>query len=260
MRVIITDSKPEVFAFSAEFIREQVSNKPSSVIGLATGNTPVEIYKRLTELVEAGRVSFAEVSTFNLDEYVGLSSDSAQSYRHYMQVNLFDHVDIDLESTHLPTCENADLASQVSEQYEAAIVDAGGIDLQILGIGANGHVAFNEPTSSLASRTRIKTLAVQTVRDNRQFFVDGEVQPQLAITMGVATIMDARKILLVAVGEGKALAVREMIEGAISSRWPATALQYHPDFTVVLDSSAAENLELKSYYQTAEMYRASIGT
>ena len=260
MRVIIASEDSDVFEFSADFIHAQISKKSSSVIGLATGCTPLEIYGRLRNLFVAGELSFSDVSTFNLDEYVGLSPTSPQSYRYYMQVNLFDHVDIDPKKTHLPTCGDPQDASSVSRKYEAAILNSGGIDLQLLGIGANGHVAFNEPTSSLASRTRIKTLTDETVRDNHQFFAGGETQPNLAITMGVATIMEARQLLLVAVGDSKALAVRHMIEGAISARWPATALQNHPDVTVVLDSCAAKLLELKGYYQTTERYRASISS
>jgi len=249
MEVIVADSAEAVAERAAELIRLLLGRKPDAVLGLATGSTPVALYGRLVALHREGRLSFRAATTFNLDEYVGLPPDHPQSYRHFMREHLFRHVDLDPARTHLPdgTMENP---LEAGPAYEAKIRAAGGIDLQILGIGANGHIGFNEPTSSLGSRTRVKTLTPKTLADNRRFFRDGEFQPRLAITMGIATIMEARKIVLLATGRAKADAVRNAVEGPVTGVCPASALQFHPNATVVVDREAAEKLEYMDYYRT----------
>ncbi len=189
------------------------------------------------------------MTTFNLDEYVGLDPRHPQSYRRFMEEHLFRHVDLEPARTHLPDGMREN-PHEAGPEYEARIRAAGGIDLQILGIGANGHIGFNEPTSSLGSRTRVKTLTAKTLEDNRRFFRDGEFQPRLAITMGIATIMEARKIVLLATGRAKADAVRHAVEGPVTSLCPASALQWHPNTTVVIDREAAEKLEYMDYYRS----------
>ncbi|MFP6906453.1 MAG: glucosamine-6-phosphate deaminase [Verrucomicrobiota bacterium] len=247
MEIIIHADATQVATRAADFITAQLGHKPDSVLGLATGSTPVATYADLVRRHQAGSLSFAQVTTFNLDEYVGLPPDHPQSYRSFMNKNLFDQVDIDLSRTHVPD-GNAENPVEVGPAYEATIDAAGGIDLQVLGIGTNGHIAFNEPTSSLGSRTRIKTLTEQTFKDNSRSFEAGEFQPRLAITMGIQTILEARRILLLATGAAKAQAVVDMVEGAITASCPASALQMHEKTTVIIDEAAASKLTLRPYY------------
>jgi len=193
-------------------------------------------------------LSFRDATTFNLDEYLGIKPDDTQSYRSYMQRELFDDIDIDSGNTWLPECAAGENPLDVGPRYEEEIRARGGIDLQVLGIGQNGHIGFNEPSSSLSSRTRVKTLTRETIAANRQYFDDPASQPQLAITMGIATIMDAHEILLLATGTDKAEAVRQSIEGPVASMWPASILQMHERVTVLLDGPAASALERRDYY------------
>ncbi|WLD58791.1 glucosamine-6-phosphate deaminase [Salinispirillum sp. LH 10-3-1] len=251
MQVVILPQPFDVAQYAADFISKQIRHKPSSVLGLATGSTPIATYQALIELVRQGAVSFQHVHTFNLDEYLGIPATHPQSYRHFMNEELFNHIDIDVARTQVPDGMSND-PIQACTRYEQAIQDAGGIDLQLLGLGRNGHIGFNEPSSSLASRTRIKTLTPATVADNARFFAPGEFQPHLSITMGIGTIMEARKILLLATGDTKASAVKTMVEGALSAACPATILQMHPQATVVLDSAAASLLEMREFYQYIE--------
>lgn len=251
MEVIIAESAEQVAERSAELIRLLVERKPNAVLGLATGSTPVALYGKLVALHRSGRLSFRDVTTFNLDEYVGLPPSHPQSYRHFMDEHLFRHVDIDPARTHLPDGMKEN-PLEAGPEYEANIRRAGGIDLQILGIGTNGHIGFNEPTSSLGSRTRIKTLTAKTLADNRRFFGEGEFQPALAVTMGIGTILEARKILLLATGKPKANAVRNAAEGPVTSVCPASALQWHPNTTAVVDREAACELEYMDYYRTVQ--------
>jgi glucosamine-6-phosphate deaminase len=248
MDVVILQSSNAVAAEGAKRIRLLLSEKPAAVLGLATGRTPLSMYRQLAADCRAGRVSFAEVTTFNLDEYVGLSADDQQSYRYYMNRELFDQIDIDQGSTHLPMCEPGVNPVSVGQQYEAAIAAAGGIDLQILGIGQNGHIGFNEPTSSLNSRTRVKTLTRETLERNSQYFDDPDAQPLIAVTMGIATILGAAALLLLATGQDKAAAIQQLVEGPVSAMWPATALQLHERVTVLIDDAAASRLEKRDYY------------
>lgn len=251
MQVVILPQPLDVAHYAADFISRQIRQKPGSVLGLATGSTPIATYQALIEQCRSGAVSFAQVSTFNLDEYLGIPDTHPQSYRHFMNEELFSHIDIDLARTHVPDGMARNPADTCA-QYEAAIQEAGGIDLQLLGLGRNGHIGFNEPSSSLASRTRIKTLTPATVADNARFFGPDEFQPHLSITMGIGTIMEARKVLLLATGDSKASAVKTMVEGALSAACPATILQMHPQATVVLDSAAAAQLEMREFYQYIE--------
>lgn len=245
MKVLIFPDAAAATDRAADHLLRQVAAQPASVLGLATGGTMEPVYARLRE--RRGGVSFAGVTTLNLDEYVGLAPDHPQSYATYMAHHLFDHLDVDRARTHLP---QGDAESPVveAERYERAIVEAGGIDLQLLGLGVNGHIGFNEPVSSFGSRTRVKTLTSRTRADNARFFGQGEDVPAFAITMGIATIMEAREIVLLATGSDKAAAVRMMVEGPISAFCPASILQFHPHVTVLLDEAAASELKLLDYY------------
>ena len=248
MDVIILDSPEQVALEGAHMIAGLLREKPAAVLGLASGQTPRAMYRELVREHRENDLSFGGVTSFNLDEYVGLEPGSPPSYRAYMQRELFDHVDIDPGNTFLPECPPGKDPRSVGPAYEALIAARGGIDLQILGVGGNGHIGFNEPASSLASRTRIKTLTRETIEANRPLFDDPSRQPQLAITMGIATIMEAREILLLATGENKAEVVRRLVEGPVSARCPASILQMHEKVTVLLDQAAAALLELRDYY------------
>ncbi|MBT8039649.1 MAG: glucosamine-6-phosphate deaminase, partial [Xanthomonadales bacterium] len=235
----------------AGLVEAMLGAKPAAVLGFATGGTPIALYRELIARHRAGAASFEQVTSFNLDEYLGVAPDDPQSYRAYMDREFFDHVDIDRAKTHLPACPAGENPQNVGLRYEALIRDAGGVDLQILGIGQNGHIGFNEPSSSLASRTRVKTLTPRTLEDNSRLFEPGEVQPRLAITMGIGTIMDARRILLLATGESKAGAVARMVEGPVSAMCPASVLQLHETVTVLIDEAAAAQLQNREYYERA---------
>ena len=234
---------------AADAIIAQISAKPNSVLGLPTGSTPVPTYRALSAACAEGRVSFKDVKTFNLDEYVGLNPAHEQSYRYFMNDNLFNHVDIDIANTNLP-CDGSDLDEATAAKYDEKIIAAGGIDFQLLGIGGNGHIGFNEPGGTLASRTHVGVLTEQTRRDNARFF-DGDIDqvPTHCVTQGLGTIMDSRAHIFIATGEGKADAVKAMIEGGVTQRWPASILQHHPDVTVLLDEAAASKLELADFYK-----------
>ncbi|MGR3464487.1 glucosamine-6-phosphate deaminase [Limimaricola sp.] len=207
------------------------------------------VYARLVEAVRAGTVRLDRMTSFNLDEYVGLPPDHAQSYHAFMRAQLIAPLGLDPARLHLPRGDAPDPVAE-ARRYEAAILAAGGIDLQLLGIGENGHIGFNEPSSSLASPTRVKTLNRGTRAANARFFGPGETVPRHAITMGIATILQARHALMLATGAHKAAAVAAMAEGPVSARCPASALQMHPRATIVLDAAAAAKLELRDYYDT----------
>lgn len=249
MEVIISSDAAESSARAARVISRQVRENPRSVLGMATGSTPLLLYKELIRMhVEEG-LDFSQVTTFNLDEYVGLPKTHDQSYYYFMQEHFFQHVNIPSENIHIPDGMAADVPTHCA-QYEAEISEAGGIDIQILGIGSDGHIGFNEPTSSLSSRTRIKTLTERTVQDNSRFFNGDEAQvPRHCITMGIGTIMEARMNLLLAFGEGKARAISETVEGPITSMVPASILQHHETAKVFIDPPAASQLKLQEYYR-----------
>ena len=241
MDVIIRPTD-EVGATAAQLIAAQVRAKPDSVLGLATGSSPLPIYAELARQVGAGELSLARCSAFLLDEYVGLPDGHPEGYRAFIERELVAHTDLDSANVYGLDGAATDVEAACAA-YEKAIADAGGVDIQILGIGSNGHIAFNEPGSALESRTRRIELTERTRRDNSRFF-DGDVDkvPTHAVTQGLATIMEARELVLVAMGEGKAEAVRELIHGEPHPEVPATALHYHPKATVVVDEAAADGV------------------
>ncbi len=251
MRVIIEKDAQHASERAAKLIADSLVAKPEFVLGLATGSTPLGIYEALIRKHKEGKLDFSNVTSFNLDEYVGLGPADPNSYRYFMQESLFDHINIPPENTNVPDGRALDFKTYC-QQYERKIIEAGGIDLQLLGIGRDGHIAFNEPGSSLGSRTRLKTLTSETIRDNSRFFGGIENVPRLAITMGVGTILETRKCLLVAFGENKAHAISQAIEGAVTAQVTASALQLHPDVTVVIDEDAGRHLKRKSYYAEVE--------
>ena len=227
-------------AITAERIIALLDQKPDAVLGLATGATMEPVYANLVAAYRDGRVSFAKATTFNLDEYVGLAPEHPQSYRSTMQRLLFDHVDIDRRKTHVPGGDASDLQS-AAERYEQAIASHGPIDLQLLGIGRNGHIGFNEPGSAADSRTRVVALHEATREANRPFF-DGEAVPDQAVTMGICTILQARRILLLATGAAKCQAIANALSGGLSIDCPASALGGHGNVEWVLDAEAASDL------------------
>jgi glucosamine-6-phosphate deaminase len=231
-------------------IKAQIEQKPDSVLGLATGSTPEDTYGQLVEAHKQKGLDFSRVRTFNLDEYLGLPLDHHQSYYFFMHDRLFNHVNILPENVHLPDGMAADPEAACRE-YEEKISAGGGIDLQLLGVGGNGHVAFNEPGSSLSGRTTITALTRETISDNARLFFNGneEEVPKFAITMGVGSVMNARKLLLLASGGHKAGIVRAFVEGPVTASVTASALQMHPDATVVLDEDAASKLDNVHHYR-----------
>ncbi|ALE92567.1 glucosamine-6-phosphate deaminase [Arthrobacter alpinus] len=241
MEVIILPSSKEIGALAADAIEALVRNKPNAVLGLATGSSPLPIYDELARRHDQDGLSFEEVSGFALDEYVGLPVGHYESYREVIRREFTNRVDVGAANVHGPDGSAEDIQG-ACESYEAAIKAAGGIDLQILGVGTNGHIGFNEPGSSLASRTRIKTLAEQTRQDNARFFDNVRQVPHHVVTQGLGTIMDARHVVLVAFGAGKADAVRDFVEGPVSASCPASVLQFHPRATIVIDEAAAAKL------------------
>jgi len=254
MEIVILPDSAAIGSLGADAITNLLQRKPHAVLGLATGSSPLAIYDELTARCSTGTVSFANASGFTLDEYVGLPADHPESYRNVINKDFVSRVDFVPGAVHGPDGRAEDIPAACAA-YEAAIAAAGGVDLQILGIGTDGHIGFNEPGSSLASRTRIKTLTTQTRIDNARFF-DGDLDavPTHCLTQGLATILAARHVVLVAIGSGKAEAVHHLVEGAVSALWPATILQHHPHVTVLLDSAAASRLQLADYYR--ETYRA----
>ena len=251
MKVVILDSPADVARYGADIFSRQLRHFPDSKLGLATGSTPLSLYRELIARNRAGEFSFSRAHTFNLDEYLGLPAAHAQSYRAFMNREFFDHIDIDKANTHVPAGD-ADNPLSACTEYEALIHSLGGIDIQLLGLGRNGHIGFNEPTSCLTSRTRVKTLTRETIADNARFFEQGEYQPQLSITMGIGTIMEARAIVLLATGESKAKAVKAMIEGPVSAWCPASALQMHLSTVVIVDEAAASELSDPHFFKHIE--------
>ena len=249
MQIIIYDNAQQVAENAALWVIELIKRKANPVLGLATGSTPICLYRQLVEQYKKGAISFKNVTTFNLDEYHQIDAENPQSYRSFMNKNLFRQVDIDLNKTFLPSCGINQNPRTQGLEYENKITQHGGIDLQILGIGANGHIGFNEPTSSLSSRTRIKTLTQQTIQDNSRLFKADEQQPCMAMTMGIGTILDARYVMLLATGKNKAKAVKDMISGSVSAMCPASALQMHENAIVLLDKSAACELDDQNYFK-----------
>ncbi len=247
MRVIIEKTAEQAELRTAGIMADLVRHKPNAVLGLATGSTPVKVYRELVRQHREAELDFSQITTFNLDEYVGLGAQHPQSFRYFMQEQLFNHINIDHAATHVPDGRALDFSAHC-QQYEQRILDAGGIDLQLLGIGVDGHIAFNEPGSSLGSRTRLKTLASETIRQNKKFFPGDEQVPRLALTMGVGTILETRSCLLLATGAHKASAVRSMVEGPVTAQITASALQLHREVIVIVDEEAGGWLERRDYY------------
>jgi len=244
MEIIIQPTAEAATGIAARLMGRLLREKPNAVLGLATGSTPQPLYRELVQM----KLDWRRVTCFNLDEYVGLSPAHPASYHSFMRENLFRHVNIPEKNVHIPDGMAGDVPA-FCERYEKQIRAAGGIDLQLLGIGSEGHIGFNEPTSSLTSRTRIKTLTERTRKDNARYF-GGEAQaPHHVITMGIGTIMEARHCLLLAFGKKKAHAIAGAVEGPITAMNPASALQLHPHVTVCLDEAAASGLKLKRYYR-----------
>jgi glucosamine-6-phosphate deaminase len=249
MLVMLKTNRDELNREAARIIASAVRRDPSLTLGLATGSTTIGVYAELARMHREEGLDFSKVVTFNLDEYVGLPADHPQSFRYFMQENLFSHINVDPANIHIPdgTCRgNYD---EYCASYEKSIRQAGGIDLQILGIGRNGHIGFNEPASSLGSRTRLKALTRETLEDNRKFFASVEEMPKCAITVGIGTILEARRIVLLAAGSSKAKAVARAIEGPITASVTASALQLHPDVTFIVNEEAAAELAQKDYYR-----------
>lgn len=251
MRVIIEADAAGVARRAAEIVAQMLQRKPRCVLGLATGSTPQGTYGELIRRHRESGLDFSQVVTFNLDEYVGLGPDHPQSYRYFMRQSLFDDINVKPENTHVPDGLATDF-EDYCEKYEQQIRDVGGIDLQILGIGSDGHIAFNEPGSSLGSRTRLKTLTSETVRDNARFFGSAQRVPRLAITVGVGTILESRRCLMLAIGSSKAAAIRDAVEGPVTAQVTASSLQLHREVIVVLDEAAASGLKRHKYYEEVE--------
>jgi len=244
MEIIIQPTPEAATRLAARMIAGLLQRKPNAVLGLVTGSTPIPLYRELSEM----RFDWRQVTTFNLDEYLGLPPDHEKSFHYYMRENLFKHVNIPPANRHIPDGLAADVPSHCAD-YEERIRKAGGIDLQLLSIGLDGHIGFNEPTSSLASRTRIKTIAPQTRKDNARFFGSEERVPRHCITMGIGTILEARQCLLLAFGTAKARIIAETVEGPLAANNPASALQMHANAIFCLDEKAAQLLKRAVYYR-----------
>ncbi len=248
MEVIIVPKPEDAAPIVADAYAALLAAKPNAVLGLATGSTPLLVYKELIRRHREEGLSFAQVQAFNLDEYVGLPAGHPELYKTFIKREFTDQVDFAEGAVHGPDGLAEDL-SQAGRDYDQSIRDAGGIDIQILGIGSDGHLAFNMPGSSLVSRTRLKTLTSKTREDNARFF-DGDISqvPRHCLTQGLGTIMESRHALMLGFGKGKAQAVAEAVEGGVSAHWPASILQMHPHATVVVDEDAADQLVLSKYY------------
>jgi glucosamine-6-phosphate deaminase len=259
LRVVILESSESVTQFAADevclLLKDRNAKGFGAVLGLATGGTPLGLYRELIARNARREITFSNIETFNLDEYIGVPPDNPCSYHYYMLENLFKHIDIDLAMTHVPITHGVDLIKS-AEAFELKIEQAGGIDLQILGIGTDAHIGFNEIGSSLGSRTRVKTLTERTRQDNARYFGGIDDVPLTALTMGIQTILESQSILLLATGTGKAKAIRDTVEGPITASVPASALQLHPNVTLAIDRDAASGLANADYFLAAERNRA----
>ncbi len=240
LNIIIAATYDDMSRRAANIMTELLQEQPHCILGLATGTTPIGLYDELVRSYTDGEISFADVTTFNLDEYCGLPQDHPQSYHHFMREHLFCRVDINLANTHVPDGMNPDVDAVCSE-FEAEIYEAGGIDLQLLGIGSNGHIGFNEPGYVFPNNTHCVQLTQSTIKANSRLFNSINDVPTEAYTAGIGTIMRARRILLIANGAGKAAAVAAALNGPVTPQLPASILQFHPDVTVVLDEGAAQD-------------------
>ncbi len=238
MNVLIYESEEQIGIAAGNYMCGQVLQKPNSVLGLATGSTPLKPYSQMIELYKKGVVDFSKVTTFNLDEYVNLDVNDKNSYHSFMYENLFDHINIPEENINFLD-GNAEDPEEECRRYEEKIKAAGGIDIQLLGIGSNGHIAFNEPADCFQRWSHVVTLKESTVKDNSRFFKSIDEVPTQAVTMGIGSIMQAKKILIIAIGENKAKAIKQLIDGNVTPMCPASVLQFHTDVTLMLDKAAA---------------------
>lgn len=241
MRIIVTKDYDELSKYAANIIASQVRLKSDSVIGLATGSTPIGAYQELIRQCKEENLDFSEVKTFNLDEYVGLEADHNQSYRHFMNHQLFNHINIPMENTHVPNGKAEDELTEC-KSYDEKIKAAGHIDLQLLGMGSDGHIGFNEPNDSFVVSTNVVDLQQPTIDANSRFFASADEVPRQAITMGYMSIMQAQRILFVVSGKSKAEVVKQALQGPVTPQVPASILQLHRDVIVVLDEEAASEL------------------
>ena len=248
MEVVILPGSKAIAALAADAIEGLLERKPDAVLGLATGSSPLPVYTELARRHEQAGLDFSRVRAFALDEYVGLPAGHPESYREVIRREFTERVNINPANVHSPDGAAADLPA-ACQAYEDAIRDAGGVDLQLLGVGTDGHIGFNEPGSSLASRTRIKTLIEQTRRDNARYFGSLAEVPHHVVTQGLGTILDARHVILIATGAQKAQAVRDLVEGPVAAICAASVLQLHPHATVLVDEAAASSLRLADYYR-----------
>lgn len=244
MRVIIAKNYDDMSKKAANIVAGQVYIKPNTILGLATGSTPVGMYKELVRLYNEESLDFKDVKTFNLDEYVGLPESDVNSYHYFMNYNLFSHINLKKENIHIPNGNAKDMNKEF-EGYENSIINAGGIDLQVLGIGNNGHIGFNEPELKFEATTHLVSLNEGTIKANSRFFKSIDEVPKQAVSMGIKTIMRAKKILLLANGKGKAEAIYNTVLGPITPEVPASVLQLHPDTTIVVDEEAASLIKDK---------------
>jgi glucosamine-6-phosphate deaminase len=257
MEVIIVKDYEAVSDRAAQVAIAALKRKPNLVLGLATGGTPVGLYRRLIQAHKNDRLDLSKAVTFNLDEYVGLGPDHPQSYRRFMGEQLFDHVNVNPANVHIPDGLAKNLTKHCA-QYEKMIARAGGVDVQVLGIGRDGHIGFNEPGTSLGSLTHVTALTRETIQDNARFFETAEEVPHFAITMGIATILRARKCLLLVSGAAKAGVLAATVEGPVTSMVTASALQMHPDTVAIVDEPAASKLSLADFYRWQEQNWPSI--
>lgn len=241
MRFHVFESPKEASAFASNIIAEQIKQKGDTVLGLATGSTPIETYQNLAEKNKNNEISFKKVRTVNLDEYVGLSGDHDQSYRYFMNTNLFDHIDINKENTHVPLGDAEDL-EKMCEEYEKLIQDLGGIDLQVLGIGNNGHIGFNEPDIKLYNETHVTDLTESTIEANKRFFESKDEVPRQAVTMGMASILRAKHIIVLAFGTSKADMVKRLKDAYLDPQCPVTFLKIHENVDIIFDKDAGSKL------------------
>ena len=239
MKLIVVNNYEELSKVAAKEFSKIIKEKENAVLGLATGGSPVGMYKELIRMYEQKELNFSKITTANLDEYIGLNPEHNQSYRYFMNNNLFNHINIDKSNTFVPNGLAEDLEAQCKE-YDQKIAELGGIDIQLLGVGNNGHIAFNEPNNELSSGTHIISLTDNTIEANARFFDNIDDVPRKAITMGVGGIMKAKKIILIASGESKAEAIKGIFSGKITTANPATMLQMHRDVTVIVDEAAAK--------------------
>jgi glucosamine-6-phosphate deaminase len=239
MKIVVCENYEEMSKVGANIIADLLKTKPDCILGLATGSTPVGMYKELTKMNKAGEITFKDVTSFNLDEYYPLAPTHDQSYRYFMNTNLFDNVDIDKANTNVPDGLAEDPAA-MGEAYDAAIEAAGGIDLQVLGLGPNGHIAFNEPEEELYAGTHLTGLTESTIKANSRFFESIDDVPTQAVTMGIGSIMKAKKIIVLASGKGKHAVIEKIMSGRITTMCPGTLLLAHADVTLIVDKDAYE--------------------